>query len=239
MPRVGLREWRPSSDLVAEIQIRSILQHAWASISHGLDYKTGLDVPLQARRRLFRVAALLETGDELFDSFRDEVERIRAGYRQVLASDDWEVVPLDLDSLLEAWPRLPWADLHDAAVNAGWVEFQEGTELRSGETADWSRSKLVEAAHAAGIDTLGQLSLALTDIARDHRMLVEIRNAVSAADPDQRLLADAVDVAVMYWMSRLGSERIWGKGGSPLPYMPSIESATASLADKTSNQAPE
>src|SRR5262249_35558160 len=65
-PRCHLREWRAWEGLLCEVQVRTILQHAWASISHSLDYRHEEDMPAPVRRDLFKVAALLESGDDIF-----------------------------------------------------------------------------------------------------------------------------------------------------------------------------
>lgn len=58
------------SDLKVEIQVRTILQHAWAEIDHSLGYKYEGNVPDKYRRSFSRLAAMLEMGDIEFDRLR-------------------------------------------------------------------------------------------------------------------------------------------------------------------------
>ncbi|MCX6822906.1 MAG: hypothetical protein NTX91_02820 [candidate division SR1 bacterium] len=62
------------SGMKAEIQIRSILQHARAEIEHGLGYKNNLNVPYEMRRRFSRIASLLEIADEEFDKIKQDLQ---------------------------------------------------------------------------------------------------------------------------------------------------------------------
>lgn len=73
--RVQLAEYQPYADVAFEIQIRTVLQHAWAEIEHGLGYKNDFEIPRVVRRRLSRLSASLELLDEEFCNVRDEVER--------------------------------------------------------------------------------------------------------------------------------------------------------------------
>ena len=57
--------------LKAEIQIRTMLMHAWSAISHKLLYKKDDDVPSQFKRQLNRLSALIELADEQFDSIKN------------------------------------------------------------------------------------------------------------------------------------------------------------------------
>jgi hypothetical protein len=72
--RSVLAEYRRYADLKAEIQVRSVLQHAWAEIEHDLGYKTALGVPRDVRRSFSRLAGLLELADKEFVSIRETIE---------------------------------------------------------------------------------------------------------------------------------------------------------------------
>jgi len=63
-----------------EVQIRSILQHAWAEIEHDLGYKSQEAVPREIRRRFYRLAGLLEMADEEFMAIRN----LKANYAETL-----------------------------------------------------------------------------------------------------------------------------------------------------------
>ena len=53
-----------------EVQIRTILQHAWAEIEHDLGYKAQESIPRHIRRKFTRIASLLEIADEEFVGIR-------------------------------------------------------------------------------------------------------------------------------------------------------------------------
>lgn len=58
-------------NLVAEIQVRTILMHAWADISHKLNYKQK-NIDRDFERKLNRLSALFEIADNLFISLKNE-----------------------------------------------------------------------------------------------------------------------------------------------------------------------
>lgn len=68
-------------DLVCEIQVRTVLQDAWAIIDHHLVYKNESDVPTQLQRKLNSLAGLFETADDQFDRVRTERESYVASVR--------------------------------------------------------------------------------------------------------------------------------------------------------------
>lgn len=86
-----------------EIQVRTMLEHAWAEIEHDLGYKTREAVPVVARRRLSRLAGLLELADQEFVAIRSELEGYAAALPQRIA-DDADSIPVDrlsFDALLD------------------------------------------------------------------------------------------------------------------------------------------
>lgn len=71
--RTQLAEYRAFHGLRCEIQIRSILQHAWAEIEHDLGYKAAKGIPVHLRRRFSMLAGLLELADDQFMRLRDDL----------------------------------------------------------------------------------------------------------------------------------------------------------------------
>lgn len=137
------QEWRqiPSlrnaPDLSAEIQVRTVAQHAWAAAAHILSYKAEDQIPHAVLRSIHRVAALLETADLEFERVLQE----RDDYLKIAHTFD-AGAPLDVDVVRAILDKcLP-------AVN------QEGEAGRYGDILDQLR--------ANNIDTVGSL-LALTN----------------------------------------------------------------------------
>lgn len=59
-------------DLKCEIQVRTVLQDAWALISHHLVYKEESSIPGGMKRDLNNVASLLEISQGIFDAMREK-----------------------------------------------------------------------------------------------------------------------------------------------------------------------
>ena len=72
--RCELVEYQKFQDIRFEIQIRTVLQHAWAEVEHGLGYKSFYEPPMSVKRKLNRLAATLEILDEEFEDRGDTVK---------------------------------------------------------------------------------------------------------------------------------------------------------------------
>lgn len=95
-------EHEPHPDFRLEIQIRTVLQHAWAEIEHDLGYKAQDLVPEPIRRRFSRIASLLEIADQEFVSIRRDLLHYQSAVRAELTQG--QSLPLDtvsLDSLTQ------------------------------------------------------------------------------------------------------------------------------------------
>lgn len=89
-------------DLCCEIQVRTILQDAWALVAHHLSYKQESDVPKHLRRKLYALSGLFETADDQFQYIRDAREEYQSEVAIAIDHSDKHVMSqeIELDSLL-------------------------------------------------------------------------------------------------------------------------------------------
>ncbi len=66
-----------------EIQVRSLLEHAWAEIEHEVKYKPRVDYPTEITRRFARIAGVLEFLDTEFQGLRHERQNLVETYRDL------------------------------------------------------------------------------------------------------------------------------------------------------------
>jgi ppGpp synthetase/RelA/SpoT-type nucleotidyltranferase len=76
--RTGLAEWRDFAGTKFEVQVRTILQDAWAEFEHDRNYKFAGELPPELERRLKLAAGLLEVADREFDHVALEVDKYAA-----------------------------------------------------------------------------------------------------------------------------------------------------------------
>jgi putative GTP pyrophosphokinase len=77
--REGLLEYQNISDLKFEIQVRTVLQHAWAELAHDRSFKFGAALPTKIQRKLNLYSGLLEIVDSAFDEISKEVDLYEEG----------------------------------------------------------------------------------------------------------------------------------------------------------------
>ncbi len=74
--------------LKAEIQIRTILEHAWATFCHDRAYKGAFSVPEKWKREMASLAAILEDADSSFADVDAGLKRYAASYGAYLTEEE-------------------------------------------------------------------------------------------------------------------------------------------------------
>jgi putative GTP pyrophosphokinase len=96
--RATLPEYQKYRDFKCEIQIRTILQHAWAEIQHDLGYKSTVEIPREIKRRFFKLAGLLEIADDEFTRLHDSLNKYKSSLEATLKEPGKEF-PLNNETL--------------------------------------------------------------------------------------------------------------------------------------------
>jgi len=66
----------PADKFRAELQIRTLGQHVWAEMAHGTVYKGGEGLPVEAKRRIYLQAALMEVADMEFSRVARDIAQM-------------------------------------------------------------------------------------------------------------------------------------------------------------------
>jgi len=144
-----LTGYKQMMGLKAEIQIRSILQHAWAEIEHDLGYKSKYAIPIKMRRRFSRLSGLLELADNEFDGLRKDLRE----YAEAIATAQDIDIPIDKISLAHFIKRSDIVRILDDEIQS-----QTGLEL---VFEDWFAESLVDKLLFVGVSKLPDLEAGL------------------------------------------------------------------------------
>lgn len=83
-------ECQEIGDRIAEIQVRSVVQHAWADILHDRMYKAPLRLSSEAKRTGALLAAIMEDGDRSFNRLALEIDGMTANYSAYASREEVE-----------------------------------------------------------------------------------------------------------------------------------------------------
>ena len=111
-----------------EIQMRTTLQHVWATIFHDTGYKSDVEVPKSYIRNLSRLAGLLEIADSEFKGIRDGIDSYRDNMRMLMSEGRFDEIELTGDSWKDYLKLDPFAELKAriAAINGAEVAKTSG-----------------------------------------------------------------------------------------------------------------
>ncbi len=145
-------------ELLCEVQVRTVLQDAWAIIDHHLVYKNEPAVPQTLRRKLNSLAGLFETADDQFQQIRGQRQTYVDKVRELVNEPkQFFKTKINLDSLRE---YLQWR-FPDQPVEA--FDGQHGLNLEALQKAGYQNladleNELNEDLIKLALDALNEMS---------------------------------------------------------------------------------
>jgi len=134
--RTCLPEYQRHEGLTFEIQVRTLLQHAWAEMEHDIQYKSAAVIPTAIRRKFIALAGVLEIADREFQALQDEDEKLRQEARASVKAGQLSAVEITPDALKSYLDRKLGSD---------------------GRMKRWSYEFTAELLRKLGFETLSQL----------------------------------------------------------------------------------
>ena len=108
-----------------EIQMRTLLQHAWANMDHDTGYKSGVEIPRRYMRNMSRLAGMLELVDDEFSKIRIELTDYRRRVQALVRSGNLDEVPIDGDTFRSYLELKPFNQLNKRIASMNQAEIQD------------------------------------------------------------------------------------------------------------------
>lgn len=112
-----------------EIQMRTALQHVWATMDHDTGYKSGVEIPTDYLRNLNRIAGMLELADEQFSQIRTAVNNYRRTRLSLVNSGNFADVPLDVESFRNYLNLDPFGKLNKKIAAINQAEIHQTSQM--------------------------------------------------------------------------------------------------------------
>lgn len=111
-----------------EIQLRTTLQHSWATIQHDTGYKSDIEIPKEYLRAFNRLAGLLEIADDAFCQLRNNIDDYRRRVNLIVKKGTkFEDVELNGDSYNAYIEYAGFNELNKRIATIGNMEIEEAS----------------------------------------------------------------------------------------------------------------
>lgn len=91
--------------MTAEVQVRTVVEHAYADFAHDLTYKGAFELPASWERELASVAAALEEADQTFSRIEERLSLYTSNYGAYLSREELGIEIENLEVVLQFDPE--------------------------------------------------------------------------------------------------------------------------------------
>jgi len=164
-----LDEYSEYKDIIVEIQVRTILQHAWAEIEHDIQYKNSSIVPLIVKRRFAQLAGLLEIADREFQAIQSQEKNVNEENIKNIKNRQYSDIQITI-STIEAYlnnyigveknvSKIAYENEVKILLNFGFTTIEQVYECTKGYDAN-NLSKIVRGTYEGKIEKFELVLLA-------------------------------------------------------------------------------
>jgi len=185
--RSSLREWQKYKDLSFRLELRTVLQEAWATISSRVNMSVDSVSEKKFKRKLVRLAALLEEADEGFLSLWEKVKDasvlvpprsepeiardVSVAAERTYSEDELYAFFNESDNTLNKWSS--------TAIKAGFPIF-----VPSPNYLKESFLYLYKIFRAAGVDTISEVRKFLEELEQEDRGTMQLKTIRSTFEKE-------------------------------------------------------
>lgn len=215
--RRGLPEYKNYKDLKFEIQIRTILEHAWAEIEHDRNYKSASELPLELRLEFSSLSKNFLSVDQRFQRLVDKIEKYHDNIsRQTRKGNlDTNIDSVSIEGYLREKFRSGHPKRREELVDKDIVDELESRGIKSlRDLEDMISRETEKYARLSGITQSSFPSVAIADVynSRDKKIL---------RPRYMKSLSDLSHISDTKCVNELKALRNTGLGGYPEGIIPS------------------
>ena len=204
----------PAGGRIAEIQVRTLLQHSWANNFHDRVYKTGVRLPVEYRREVSQVAAVLEGADSGISGLIEKIDAYNVDYGAYLTAQQMDAEIATLSELLTS-NELPPPDKPALALRISRIAKAKGDwQTIADVLAPWCetdstilRSIRLEYGHA--LCRLHSQNVKSAEFQHGHACIALATEGVPDSMPWSQRLVQSRSLGLLGWICELE-----GKAGS-------------------------